>query len=715
MKQNEITGSALNDTPTNLPLDRREFLKLLGSGIFVAISVEDLFSLELEQQPRGQRSYPSDFNAYLKIGEDGRVTCYSGKIEMGQANTTALAQMLAEELEVSYDSVDMIMGDTRLCPWDGGTNGSRSIKYFGPALRAAGAEAREVLIQLAAAELKLPAERLVAKDGFVVDRNNAKARVAYSTLAKGKQIEKHLDKKPDLKRAAAFTVCGKPLPRKDGIEKVTGKAKYSGDIRLPGMLYGRVLRPPALDAKLKSVDVSAARKYKDARVIEDGDLIAVLHPTPDGAGAALSQIKADFTVPESNVDDGNILQHLISRASQGQTIEQKGDLEKGRQMASLNFEETYFTPYIAHAPMEPHTATAQVGSGDATVWVSTQRPFGIVEEIARAVGMTTEKVRVITPYVGGGFGGKSAGRQAIEAARLSRLAGVPVQVAWTREEEFFYDTFRPAAFVKISSGLNGSNQIVFWDYQVFFAGDRSSQMIYEVPHLRTLSTGSFGGGGPHPFGTGAWRGPGSNTNIFSRESQIDIMAAKVGMDPVEFRMKNLTDQRMVRVLRAAADNFKWKPAKAPSGRGYGVALLDYLNTYLAAMAEIAVDKGTGRIRVKRVTVAQDCGQVINPEGVRMQMEGQVTMGLSSVLTEEIHFKGGDVKDRNFDSYEITHFSWLPEISTVLIDNPELAPQGVGEPTVTCMAALLANALFDATGVRLFRLPLSPQRIKEKLT
>jgi isoquinoline 1-oxidoreductase len=322
-----------------------------------------------------------------------------------------------------------------------------------------------------------------------------------------------------------------------------------------------------------------------------------------------------------------------------------------------------------------------------------------------------EKVRIITPYVGGGFGGKSQGRQAVEAARLSKLAQAPVQVVWTRNEEFFYDTFRPAAYVKIASGLNSANEIVFWDYQVFFAGERSSQNFYAVPHFRTAFAGGFSGGtAAHPFGTGAWRGPGSNTNVFARESQIDVMAAKVGMDPVEFRLKNLADARMIRVLKAAAEKFKWTPAKAPSGRGYGVAILDYLGTYLAAMAEISVARTTGQVRVKRVTIAQDLGQVINPEGARVQMEGCVTMGLSSVLTEEIRFKGGDIQDRNYDTYDITRFSWAPEIETVLIDNPELAPQGCGEPTITSLAALLANALFDATGIRLTRLPLSPRRI-----
>jgi len=237
-------------------------------------------------------------------------------------------------------------------------------------------------------------------------------------------------------------------------------------------------------------------------------------------------------------------------------------------------------------------------------------------------------------------------------------------------------------------------------------------MIYDVPHLRTLATGSFGGGGPHPFPTGAWRGPGSNTNIFARESHIDIMAARAGMDPVEFRLKNLSNPRLIRVLKAAAGRFGWTPAKGPSGRGHGAALLDYLNTCVAAMAEIAVDKVSGQVRVKRVTVAQDLGQVVNPEDTRAQMEGCIIMGLSSVLTEEIHFDGGAVKDRNFDSYEITRFSWVPDIQTVLVDNADLAPQGCGEPVITGVAALLGNALFDATGARLFRLPMTPERVKE---
>ncbi len=715
MMNREDYDTEFDPSKSRLAMDRREFLKVLGPGIYIFFSIDELFPFEQESRGSG-RAYPEDLNAYLRIGEDGRVTGFTGKIEMGQGIITALAQMLAEELEVPYGSVTMVMGDTKLCPWDGGTNGSRSVRYFGPALRAAGAEAREVLAQLASENLRLPRARLQLKDGVFFDNADPKKRVSYGELVKGKTIERHLEKKPALKPPSAFRVCGKPFPRPDFLEKVTGKARYAGDIRLPGMLYGKVLKPPAHGARLKSVDVAAARAIQGARIVQDGDFVGVLHDLPDQAAQALSRIKALYDTPEAVADDKTIFARLQEAATpQGNVVREKGDLARGRELATLRFDETYLTPYVAHSPMETHTAAAQVEADWATVWISTQRPFGAQGEIAQAIGLSPDRVRIITPYVGGGFGGKSQVAQAVQAARLSKAAGRPVQVAWSREEEFFYDTFMPAAVVKISSGLNEANRIVFWDYQVLFAGERSSEPFYDIPHQRTVSRGAARGGpSPHPFGTGAWRGPGSNTNIFARESHIDIMAAKVGTDPVEFRLNNLADARMIRVIKAAADKFGWKPSKAPSGRGHGIVCLDYLDTYLAAMAEISVDKNTGAIKVRRIVVAQDMGQVINPEGATMQVEGAVTMGLGYSLSEEIHFSGGEIKNTNFDSYEITHFSWAPKIETVLIDNPAVEPRGGGEPPITCMGGLMANALFDATGVRLNRLPLTPERVKEKL-
>jgi nicotinate dehydrogenase subunit B len=693
-------------------LERREFIKLLGPGIYFLFSIDDcLFA----QQSRGMAGgYPEDFNAYLRIAEDGKVSCYTGKVELGQGIIAALAQMLAEELEVSFGSVQMVMGDTMLCPWDGGTNGSRSIKYFGPALRAAGAEAREVLIQMAAEHLQLPAERLIAKDGKVTDKADSKTKVEYGLLAKGKIIERHLEKKPALKSPKDFAVCGQSLPRADFLEKVTGKAKFAGDIRLPKMQYGKVLRPPAHGAKLMRVDVSVAKEDKDAIVVQDGDFIAVVHPLPDMAEKALARIKAEYEIPAIRINDQNIHDHIVNTAARDNVIEQKGDLALGEKLASLKFDETYQTPYVAHASAETHSAVADVGKDNATVWIGTQRPFGANEEIGRAIGLSADKVRVITPYVGGGFGGKSQIGQGVQAARLSRMTGIPIQVIWTREEEFFYDTFQPAAVVKISSGLDEFHRIAYWDYRVFFAGERSSQNIYNVPHFRTVFRGTgFGGGGPHPFVTGAWRGPGSNTNIFARESQIDIMAAKAGMDPLEFRLKNLADARMIRVVRAAAQKFGWKAAKAPSGRGCGMVCLDYLGTYVAAMAQIKVNRESGRIQVDRIVHAQDMGPVINPEGARMQIEGGITMGLGYCLSEEVRFSGGEIKDLSFGSYEISRFSWVPKIEVVLVENIEIAPSGCGEPPIVGMGALLANALFDATGVRIQKLPMTPQKVKSK--
>ena len=697
---------------------RREFFKRTGGGILVFIALNDLlFGQEEAARPRGGRpGLPSDFNAFLRIGEDGRVTCLTGKIEMGQGPITSLPQMLAEELETPLDTVDIIMGDTDLCPWDMGTFGSMTTRIFGPALLAAAAEAKVVLLELAADSLKVPQTQLVAKDGAVFDQQNPKSRMTYGQLAKGQKIERHLQAKPALKDPAQYKIAGKPLTRRDGEAKVTGKAQYAADIRVPGMLYAKILRPPAHGAKMKTVDIAAAKKIAGVQVVQEGDLVAVLHEFPDVAETALGKIKADFDVPEATFDDKTIFDHLLNVAPEPNVVKQGGDLDVGKAGAAKKFEATYLNSYVAHSPMEPHAALAQIEGDKATVWASTQNPFGARDQISHAIGFPAEKVRVITPFVGGGFGGKTNNAEAVEAARLAKAVGKPVQVMWTREEEFFYDTFRPAAVVKINSGVDAAGKMAFWDYAVYFAGERGAQQFYTVPNHRTASAGSgFGGpAGAHPFATGAWRAPGNNTNTFARESQVDIMAAGAGIDPVEFRLNNLDDARMIRVLKTTAEKFGWTPAKAPSKRGYGVACGIDAGTYVAAIAEVAVDAAKGNVQVKRVVCAQDMGVVINPEGAKIQMEGCITMGLGYVFTEEVHFKGGQVLDTNYDTYEIPRFSWVPKIETVLVENNETAPQGGGEPAIILMGALIANAIHDATGTRLFQLPMTPDRVKAAL-
>jgi nicotinate dehydrogenase subunit B len=713
MRTDDYVALDFKDNMILYPQTRREFFKLLGGGIFIFVSLGDLaLAQEGGRQRGGRPGLPSDFNAFLRIGEDGRITCFTGKIEMGQGPITSLPQMLAEELDAPLETVDIVMGDTERCPWDMGTFGSMTTRNFGPALQAAGAEARAVLLELAAEALQLPQTQLLVRDGAIYDSKDQTKRVTYAQLAKGQKIERHVKAKPGLKAAFAHTIVGKPVLRRDARDKVTGKAQYSGDLREPGMLYAKLLRPPAHGAKLKRVDTAAAKAIAGVQVVEQGDSVAVLHELPDVAETALAKIKAEFDVPEPEVDDKTLFEHLLKTGPEGRAVAEGGDLAGGRKLATKMVERTYLNSYVAHAAMETHTALAKVQGDKATVWASTQNPFGAQREIAEAIGLPAQNVRVITPFVGGGFGGKTRNTQAVEAARLSKAVGKPVQVMWSRAEEFFYDTFRPAAVVKISSGTDALGRMVFWDYDVLFAGERGARQFYDVPNHRTLArpSGFQASAGAQPLATGAWRAPGNNTNSFARESHLDIMAAEAGMDPVDFRLKNLKDERMIRVLKAAAERFGWKPAKSPSKRGYGVACGTDAGSYVATIVEADVDTKKGTVQVKRVVCAQEMGLVINPEGATIQAEGCVTMGLGYALTEEVHFKGGKVLDTNFDSYELPRFSWVPKIETVLIDAKDSPPQGGGEPAIIVMGAVVANAIYDRTGARLLQLPMTPERV-----
>jgi isoquinoline 1-oxidoreductase len=677
-------------------VDRRTFCKLVGGGVVILVTAKpsDLFAQ--------RRSYPEDLNAYLRIDENGKVTLFSGKIEMGQGVHTSLAQMAAEELGVPLDAITMCMGDTDTCPWDAGTWGSQSTRFFGPAVRAAAAEARTVMMKLASEKLGTPREQLTVADGVVSD---GKKSVTYGELAKGKQIARLVDEKAVLRSVKDFKIVGKPAKRLDAHDKVTGRAKYAGDTRLPGMLYARLLRPPAHGATRTSLDTSKAKAMDGVTVVEHDDLVAVLHPTPDGAAEALSMIKAEWTKPEAAFDQESVAEYFVKNGGDGEVKTKKGDVGA----AANAIESTFRTGYLAHAPMEPHTAAAEWKDGRMTVWASTQSPFGTRTRVAQTLGLDESKVRVITPFVGGGFGGKSAAAQAVEAARLAQIAGKPVMVAWTRGEEFFYDTFGPASVIRVVSAIGDGGKIASWDYHVYGAGERSSEVLYDVPNVRLTSYISRSSH-VHPFATGPWRAPGAGMNVFARESQIDIMAAKAKMDPLEFRLKNATDPRLRRVLTTAADAFGWKPGAGPSGQGRAIAVSVDAGTYCALCAEVAVDRKTGTIQVKRVVAAQDMGLVINPTGAKMQMEGCITMGLGYVLSEELRFRGGEIADRNFDTYELPRFSAVPKIETLLIKNDELAPQGGGEPAIVPMGAVIANAVFDATGVRMFRLPMTRERV-----
>lgn len=709
MEKNKYYRDELPENNPVFELDRRDFVKLLGGGLFIYFQLGSILT-GLAAETEQRRSVPTDFNSFLHIGEDGKVTAMVGKIEMGQGIITSFPQMIADELDVPLESIKMVMGDTELCPYDAGTWGSMSTRVLGPSLLAAVAEARSVLLTLGAEYLQSKPEFLVIENGVIAVRNNKSKSVSYGQLTKGQRIEKFMDVKPKTKDFNEYKIRGKSFRHVDAVAKVTGEAMYSGDFRMPGMLYAKILRPPSHGATLVSADTSEAEKMEGIQVVRDKDLVAVLHLDPEKAEAALAKVKGEYKFDEMKVDDQSIFKHMLEFPSEARVVKSSGDVETGKKNAELVIESEYHNSYVAHSPMEPHTALAYPEGDKMIVRASTQTPFGTQDVVARELGIGLEKVRVIAPFLGGGFGGKGAFLQAIEAARLAKLTGKPVMVQWTRKEEFFNDNFRPAAVVKITSGVNKSGKITMWDYHEYFAGARGSDTVYDVADSKTTS---YSARDVHPFGTGAWRAPGNNTNTFARESQIDIIAAKVGADPMDFRLKNLKDERMLGVLKAVGDLFGYEPAKSPSGRGYGIACGFDAGSYVAHIAEVKVDQKTGKVKVVRVACAQDMGYCINPEGSIIQMEGCIIMGMGYALTEEVKFTGGDIHTANYGTYQIPQFSWIPKIETRILEKNE-APQGGGEPGIICMGAVIANAIFDATGARLYQLPMTPERVLEAM-
>ena len=714
MKKEQIKDQDVLQTSEHNGMPRRDFFKILGGGIFIFF--RPWGALDLSGTPAVQaRGVPKDYNAFLRIAEDGTITCYTGKIEMGQGIITSLPQMMADELNVSVEKIKIIMGDTDICPWDQGTWGSQSTRIFGQLMRTATAEARGALMELGSAKLGVPVSQLFVKDGVVTDTKDPKKTVSYAQLAEGKRIEKFLDVKPSMEDFTKYKEIGKSYNRKDSLLKVTGEAKYTGDMKLPGMVFARILRPPSHATKLTSVDYSAAEKIAGTKVVRDGDFIAVLNESRDKADEAIVKIKAEYSFKELPVNDKTIYEYMVKADSTVTSVKSTGDIEAGQKLCDKVFDSEYHDPYVAHVAIETHSALAQLENGKMTVWAATQSPFGLREGIMRELGMAADKVRVITPFVGGGFGGKGEFQQGVEAAKIAKLSGKPVMLVWTREEEFFYDTFHPAGVIKVKSGIDKTGLIKFWDYNVFYSGTRGADALYEIPNIHISHHSQKNGSSPvHQFGTGAWRAPNNNTNTFAREVQIDVMAAAAGMDPLEFRMKNLKDEHLLGCLKAVADKFGYVPGKAPSGRGIGVAIGSDAGAWVAHIAEVKVDKKTGKVEVVRITCAQDMGLCINPEGATIQMEGCITMGLGYTLGEEVLFEGGKILTLSLDAYKIPLFSWLPKIETVILDRKNEPPQGGGEPAIIAIGAVVANAIFDATGARLYRMPMTPERVLEAL-
>jgi len=706
-----INKKVLRNMRNPFGMDRRDFMKRFGTGLVVAFSVG---KSPLRAGALAQDDTPG-LNAFLKIGEDGKVTLYAGKIEMGQGPITSLPMEVADELDVRLEDVNMIMADTDLCPWNEGTYGSLSTRVFGQVIRGAAAKARAVLVKMAAKELSLDEAELETFEGFVRSRSNKSKKISYGQLTKGKEILETSVGDVPLKKVSEFRIMGKPMLRVDSEEKVTGEAKYSGDIQLPGMLCARILRPPSLGAKLLSVDTSKAESMEGVKIVKEGELVAILHPSQHMAAKALATVKAEWEEDEVDLDHESLFDHIQKVSTQRQVLASEGDLSIGKAAAAKEVNGIYKDPYIAHSPIENHSATAVMEEGRLKVWASCQTPYPTRDDIAEELGMDQKNVQLLPIFVGGGFGGKIYNPQAMEAARLAKLTGKPIQLSYTREEEFVYDRLRPASLVKIDSGLDEAGRITHWDFAVHMGGGRESEHFYDIPHSRTSVMRAARDTRDHIFYIGAWRAPSVNTNTFARESHMDMLAAAAGIDPVEFRLRHLEhDPRMAHVVKSGAERFGWTPAKGPSGRGYGFAVGIDVGSYVVVFVEVDVEKDTGYVQVKRAVCVQDMGMVVNPQGAKLQMEGCILMGLGYALREEIQFEGRKMLTTNYDSYSITQFNMVPEIDVHIVDSKDETPYGGGEPPVVVMGGAVANAVFDATGARIYRQPLTPERVKEAI-
>ena len=693
-------------------MDRRGFMKRFGGGLIVAFSVGEV-NVACGRDPAADDK--PGVNAYLRIAEDGRVTLYTGKIEMGQGPITSLPMELADELDVKLEDVDIVQGDTDLCPWDEGTYGSLSTRVFGQVLRAAAAKARSILLEMAAGELSVDVDQLDVRDGIVSSATDPSKSITYAELTRGKEILETSSAEVPLKKHTEFRIMGSSKRHVDAQDKVSGKALYTGDIKLPGMLCARILRPPSLGATLVKADTSEAEQMKGVRVVRDGDFIAVLHESQSIADMAITRVKATYEEERVEVNDESLYDSILQTATEAREMSKGGSMPEGEQAAGKHYEITYKDPYIAHAPIENHSATAMMENGRLKVWASCQTPYPTKDDIAEEVGMDPGDVHLLPVFVGGGFGGKIYNPQALEAAKLVKLTGEPIQLVYSRAEEFMLDRLRPAAVVKIKSGMDQQGNIVYWDYGIYLGGGRGARHFYDIPNHLTRSFSAPRGTRDHLFHTGAWRGPSNNTNTFARESQIEIMAADAGIDPLEFRLRHLKNYpKMANVLTKCAERFGWTPAKGPSGRGYGIAAGQDANTDVAVFVEVEVERKTGHVQVKRAVCCQDMGMVVNPQGAIIQAEGCMLMGLGYALREEIRFEGRKMLITNFDSYGITQFNMVPELDVVLIDAQDKDPQAGGEPAVICMGGAIANAIFDATGARLHRLPMTPERVLEAM-
>jgi len=688
----------------NFALDRRDFVKLLGGGILVCLCAPELRAQE-SGAAHADDTVPQTIDAWLHIGEDGAITVYTGKVEMGQNIRTSLSQQVAEELSVPIASISLVMGDTAQTPFDRGTFGSRTTPYMGPQLRRVAASARELLLDRAAERWQVERSKLVIADGKITNLNTHDG-LYYGELCRGLQLVKLVSPDMPLKPANDWHIAGASAPKVDGRDFVTGRHQYTSDIVRPGMVYGKVLRPAGFKAKLASVDTSAIARDPNLTVVRDGDFVGVVAPSEAAAKRALGLLQAKWSVPP-HPSEHELFGYLRKNSKADDDARHvTGSIERVYTSAVKTVAATYTVAYIAHTPLEPRAAVAEWAGDNLTVWTGTQRPFAVKKELTQAFHMPAAKVRVMVPDTGSAYGGKHTGETAIEAARLAKAAGKPVKVAWTREEEFTWAYFRPAGVIDVKGGVGSDGVIVAWEFDNYNSGPAAMGTPYAVANQRIQFHEA-----DSPLRQGSYRGLAATANHFARESFMDELALAVNMEPLDFRLRNIRDPRLRAVFETAAQKFGWGSRKSSASRGFGIAGGVEKGGYTAVCAEVTINQSDMQIR--KVTAAWESGAVINPNGLRNQVSGSIAMALGGALFEAIHFDGGRILNPRLADYRVPRFSDMPQIEVEILDRKDLPSAGAGETAIVGLAPAVANAIFAATGLRIRNLPMVPNGLPKR--
>jgi nicotinate dehydrogenase subunit B len=728
---------------------RRDFLPGAGACVVVLSFTEGAGTAMAQDLPSPKSVVLDQVDTFLAIDDKGMVTIYAGKVDLGTGVRTAFAQIAADELDVPFANVDVIQGDTALTPDQGPTNGSLSLQHAGVQIRQAAATARHALIRQASAQLGVAPEGLAIANGVITAKANS-GSVSYAELIGGQRFELKVNSAAPTKNPADYKIVGKPIGRRDIPGKLTGEFTYMQDFRVPGMLHGRVVRPPAIGAQLESVDESSMGNIPGVvKIVRDGNFLGVVAQDEWSAVRAAREISAVWSKSETLPDQAKLWEHVqATKILRDDVTSNVGDVGGAMASAVKKLSATYDFAIHTHGSIGPSCAISEFRDGKLISWSASQATHNLRKQLALMFAMPLDDVRCVYVEGAGCYGRNGHEDAAADAALLAKAVGKPVRVQWSRADEHGWDPKGPPTLIDLRANLDASGDVVTWESEFFIpqgaAGnvDLVAATLADLPVENLLSPGgiindsAIGYKFPNvrtvchrlqttPFRPSWIRTPGRMQNTFANECFLDEIAAAAKADPLEFRVKHTdpADERGLEVLDRLARLAQWEPRPSPQnpvngnvvrGRGCSYVKYELVRTYIGAVAEVEVDRATGEIRVSKFYVVHDCGQIINPNGVKAQIEGCVIQTVSRTLKEELTFDRGMVTSLDWASYPILTFPEVPQIEIDLIDRPTEKPWGAGEPTAALIPSSISNAVFDATGVRLRSVPLKPEKVRAAL-